>query len=63
MSGDGMSDFITALTSSTGGLTSANMWGEATNAAILIASIAIFCFGYRIVRRVTTGAAKGKLKM
>lgn len=63
MSGDGMSGFITALTAAEGGLTSANMWGEASNAAILIAAVAIFAFGYRIVRRVTQGASKGKVKM
>lgn len=63
MSGDGMAEFITQLTSSTSGLTSANMWGEAANAAVLIAAVAIFAFGYRIVRRVTQGASKGKVKM
>lgn len=63
MSGDGMADFITALTSANGGITSANMWTEATAAATLIAAIAIFAFGYRIVRRVTQGASKGKVKM
>ena len=63
MSGDGMSGFVSALTSSSGGLTSANMWTEATQAATLIAAIAIFAFGYRIVRKVTTGASKGKVRM
>lgn len=63
MSGDGMAGFITALTSSSDGLTSANLWGEATNAAVLIAAVAIFAFGYRIVRKVTSGAAKGKVRM
>lgn len=58
-----MASFITNLTAAEGGLTSANMWTEAGLAAGLIASIAIFAFGYRIVKRVTTGASKGKLKM
>lgn len=62
MSGDGMSGFISALTSSSGGLTSANMWTEATQAAPLIAAIVIFAFGYYIVRRITKGASHGKVK-
>ena len=63
MSGDGMASFITALTASSGGITSANLWGEAANAATLIAAVAIFAFGYRIVKRVTQGASRGKVKM
>ena len=58
-----MAECITQLTPTAGGLTSANMWGEAAHAAVLIASVAIFAFGYRIVRRVTQGASKGKVKM
>lgn len=61
MSGD-MSTFITALTAAEGGLTSANLWTEAGNAAPLIASIVIFAFGFYIVRRVTKGASKGKVR-
>lgn len=61
MSGD-MASFISALTASSGGLTSANLWTEAGAAATLIASIVIFAFGYNIVRRVTKGAAKGKVR-
>lgn len=63
MSGDSMSSFISAITASSGGLTSANLWTEASAAATFIAGIAIFAFGYRIVRRVTQGASKGKVKM
>lgn len=63
MSGDGMSEFVTAITATTGGLTSANLWGEAANAATLIAAIAIFAFGYRIVKKVVQGASRGKVKM
>lgn len=62
MSGDSMSSFITALTSAEGGLTSTNLWTEAGAAAALIASIVIFAFGYNIVRKVTKGAAKGKVR-
>ena len=63
MSGDGMAGFITELTSAQGGLTSTNLWTEATNAAPLIALVAIFAFGYRIIRKVTSGASKGKVRM
>lgn len=62
MSGDGMASFISALTAAEGGLTSANMWTEATAAAGLIATVVIFAFGFNIVRRVTKGAAKGKVR-
>lgn len=57
-----MSGFISALTASSGGLTSANLWTEASSAATLIAAIVIFAFGYNIVRKVTKGAAKGKVR-
>lgn len=63
MSGDGMAGFVTALTASEGGLTSGNMWTEATNAAPLIAGIAIFAFGYYIVRKVVKGGSHGKVRM
>lgn len=63
MSGDSMSNFVSAITASTGGITSANLWAEAANCATLIASIAIFAFGYRIVKRVVSGASRGKAKM
>lgn len=64
MSGDGMSTFIDALTSasSTTSITSANLWTEATAAAGLIAVVVLFAFGYNIVRKVTKGAAKGKVR-
>lgn len=63
MSGEGMSNFVSAITATSGGLTSANLWGEAANAATLIAAIAIFAFGYRIVKKVVQGASRGKVKM
>lgn len=63
MSGDSMAEFVSAITATSGGLTSANLWGEAANAATLIAAIAIFAFGYRIVKRVVSGASRGKVKM
>lgn len=63
MSGDTMSSFVTAITNSTNGLTSSALWTEAANAVPLIVAVAIFAFGYNIVRRCVKGAAKGKLKM
>ena len=62
MSGEAMQGFVTAITG-TDGLTSTNLWAEATYAVPLIVAVAVFAFGYNIVRRVTKGAAKGKLKM
>ena len=62
MSGDGMSSFVTALTDASTGITSSNLWGEATAAAGLIAVVVLFAFGYNIVRKVTKGAAKGKVR-
>lgn len=58
MSGDGMTDFVSALT--TGGLTSSGLWTEVSNAATLIASLTIFAFGVYIVRRVIKKGSKGK---
>lgn len=60
MSGDSMQTFITSLTT---GLNSTALWTEANYAVPLIIGVAIFVFGYTIVRRVTKGAAKGKFKM
>lgn len=63
MSGDGMQGFVTALTDSTDGLTSTALWTEATYAVPLIVAVAVFAFGYTIIRRVAKGAAKGKFRM
>lgn len=62
MSGDSMSGFITAITGAEG-LTSTNLWTEATNAVPLIVAVAVFAFGYNIIRRVAKGASKGKFRM
>lgn len=53
----GMSGFITALQTN---LTSANLWSELTAAAAFIGLMVIFAFGYRVVRKVIKGTAKGK---
>lgn len=63
MSGDSMSAFVNQITSTTGGLTSTALWTEAANAVPLIVAVAVFAFGYNIIRRVVKGAAKGKLRM
>lgn len=53
----GMSGFITALETE---LTSANLWTELTAAAAFIGLMVVFAFGYRVVRKVIKGAARGK---
>jgi len=57
-----MTSFITAITG-TDGLTSANLWAEVGNAVPLIVGVAVFAFGYYIVRKLVKGAAKGKVRM
>lgn len=61
MSGD-MSTFITALTDASTGITSGNLWTEASAAAGLITVAVLFAFGYGIVRKVTKGISKGKVR-
>lgn len=56
-----MSGMITALTAAEGGITSANLWAEATAAAPLIIGIFIFAFGYRLVRKLLKSGSKGKV--
>lgn len=60
MSGEGMSGFVTALTASSGGLTSANIWAEITLLAPLIATLTIVAIGIYFVKRVLKRASKGK---
>ena len=60
MSGDNMSSFVTSLVEN---LNSTALWTEAGYAIPLITGIAVFVFGYTLVRRITKGAAKGKFKM
>lgn len=42
---------------------SASMWTELTAAAGLIGLVVVFAFGYRIVRRLVSGASRGKAKI
>lgn len=58
-----MSDFITAITNSTTGITSATLWGDVTAAVPLLVIIIGFAFGYYVVKKVVKGAAKGKVRM
>ena len=58
--GGGMGGWITAFQST---WNSAAMWGELTAAAALIGLVVVFAFGYRIVRRVVSGASKGKARI
>ena len=37
--------------------------GELTQAAALIGLVVVFAFGYRVVRRVISGASRGKAKI
>lgn len=60
MSGDGMAGFVSALQT---GISSDAMWTEVTKAAPLIITVVVFAFGYYIVRKVTKGSAKGKVRM
>lgn len=60
MSGD-MATFLTSL--STGGISSTGLWSEVNNAATFIASIAVFAFGYYVVRKAVKGASKGKVRI
>lgn len=58
-----MSGFITALTDSTSGLTSATFWGELTPIVPLLLVIVPFAFGYRVLRRNVKGVSNGKVRM
>lgn len=55
-----MSSFVTALTASEGGITSANVWGELANLAPLVATLTLIALGIYFVRRVVKKASKGK---
>lgn len=60
MEGGGMSGWISSFQST---WNSASMWGELTQAAALIGLVVVFAFGYRVVRRVISGASRGKAKI
>lgn len=54
-----MATFITNLTGENG-VTSANLWAQITPAAAFIGALVIFGFGYRVLRKLISGARKGK---
>lgn len=57
-----MSDFLTKLTATEGGVTSDNLWAQITPAAGTLALVVIFAFGYRVARKIVSGVSKGKAK-
>lgn len=56
----GMGGWVSAFE---GTWNSASMWTELTAAAGLIGLVVVFAFGYRIVRRLISGASRGKAKI
>lgn len=57
-----MTTFITALTGENG-VTSANLWAQVTPAAGFLAALVIFAFGYRVIRKIISGASRGRAKI
>lgn len=57
-----MSSFITALTGTTGGISSATLWSEVTAIVPLLVILLPFAFGYYVVRKSVKGASKGKVR-
>lgn len=62
MSGDSMSEFITAITG-TNGLTASTMWSEVSNLVPLIVGVSTFALGFYLVRKLIKGFGKGKVRM
>lgn len=52
----------TAITALSTAVTGEALWGEVALAVPFIATIVLFAFGYKIVRRVTKGASSGTAK-
>lgn len=59
MSGDGMNDFISAMTT---GFSNDALWGAITPLTGLIIGVGLFALGLYFTRRTTKGASKGKLR-
>lgn len=57
-----MSDFISAITNSTTGLTSATLWADVSAIVPLLMIVIPFVFALTILRRVIKGTAKGKVR-
>lgn len=56
----GNNAFITELSND---LTASSFWLELQTAAPFIATLVVFAFGYRVIRKVISGAAKGRAKI
>lgn len=60
MSGEtGMAAFISSLNT---GLSATAMWGAIADAAPLIITLVLFALGFYVVRKLTKGAGKGKIR-
>jgi len=51
-----------AITAITGELTAADLWGVVASLAVFIGAMVIFSLGLHFVRKLTKGAAKGKVR-
>lgn len=60
MSGEGMSEFVTALNT---GLSANALWGAIADSAPLIITLTLFALGYYVVRKVVKGGSKAKSRM
>lgn len=58
-----MSDFITALTSSTTGITGTALWTDVTALVPFIVMIFGFAFSFRLLRRALKSGSKGKVNL
>lgn len=60
MDASSQSGFVTALTS---GITAEAFWSNIAPFGAFIATMVVFAFGYRVVRKVISGAGRGKAKI
>lgn len=58
-----MSGFVSAITDSTTGITSASLWTDVTALVPLIVIVLGFSFGYYVCRKAIKGASRGKVRM
>lgn len=55
----GLTELVTTFSSN---FTASNFWGAISPFAGIIATLVIFTFSYRIIKKVVSGASKGKGK-
>lgn len=55
-----MGDWVKAFETTFG---TDQMWSELTKAGALIGLVVVFAFGYKVVRKMVTGASSGKAKI